>query len=113
MGGRAGVLAGPVRALILAGDAGREALVVKLDGDLFAQAQREALRERTGLARLIGVPPFSDTGSPMTTRSTSRARINSSIAASPRRSPGRAIAWIGVTIVPDGSLTAHPQRALP
>ena len=48
-----------------------------------------------------------------TTRSTSRSRTSRRSAPSPRRLFGRTTGAIGVTIVPVGSLTAQPQRALP
>ena len=57
--------------------------------------------------------PRSDSGSPTTTCSTSRSRTSRRSTSSPRRLDGRGTGAIGVTIVPLGSLTAQPQRALP
>ena len=98
----------------LAGDVGGEALVVELDRDALPQAQRQAPREVAGLARLLGVASAAAT--PAARRRRARPRARGSVLRSPRARGGwRAgrSASIGVTIVPVGSLSAQPQRALP
>ena len=89
----------PLHAL---GHARREALVVHLDGNALAQLPRQALHELARLARLLVSPPRSESGSPTTTRSTSRAATSAFSAAMPRLLSGRGIVSIGVTIVPVG-----------
>ncbi len=74
----------------------------------------DSSRANARVSRVCSVSePSSDSGSPTTTRSTSRSRTSSRSRAKPRLVPGRATTSIGVTIVPDGSLSAQPQRALP
>ena len=66
----------------------REALVVELDRDV--EPRRQALpRTRAPRAVCAESPPDSASGSPTTTRPTSRSRTRSRCARSPRASPGR------------------------
>ena len=84
-----------------------------LDGDGVAQAFGKARGERARLAGLLGVRAASESGRPTTTRPTSRSRDELAQARHAPLGGGLATASIGVTIVPVGSLSAQPHRALP
>ena len=112
VGGRAGVLAGARGHRSCAGPSGGEALVVHLHRHLLAErpARRSAKRGSRGSARCRPrrgqrQPDHHELGLPL------GGQLRS--VASPRLLAGRATGSIGVTIVPVGSLTAQPQRALP
>ena len=92
----------------------REALVVHLHRHPLPQAQLPARCANSRVSRVCSLsPPRSESGSPTTTRSTSRSRTSSLELRQPAPARRPRHASIGVTIVPVGSLSAQPQRALP
>jgi hypothetical protein len=107
----AGLRAGTSGEIDALGEAGGEALVVHLHRDAVPETCRELAGERARLARLVGVAAVAR--QPTITRSTSRSRTSVRSWVKPRLVAGRSTASTGVTIVPVGSLSAQPQRALP